>query len=284
MKLVTLLIFLVSLNLQAQDIPSCGLNTHEDIDACTLEDKLPMLLTRLYPDLRYKSLDQYNMADPCDPLTIDDEETEEIEVCPVWEPKKDSFTYLEQTYDADNNPELSFFDRLQMLDKPIIGVFESDLASWKLVQKDDLDFKLSIKDMKHFRRRMVKCGFNQPNMALLKKKIIEDKDILKRDCLNSHTAAIEAEDASTSARAEILKDIKFANSVQVDFIMLMRSGTKNPAKNKRLLTKLSTIKSLLDVGDIESARDEMSALTTNADLSQAAKDMVLSKLNSYLGQ
>ena len=121
-------------------------------------------------------------------------------------------------------------------------------------------------------------------MALLKKKIIKQKDVIKRDCLNSHSAALDVEDATSSARIKIVKDIAFAKDIQIDFISLIRSGTKNTAKNKRLLVKLNTTQSLLNVGDIEGARDEIASLTTNADLSQGAKDMVLSKLNTYLGQ
>lgn len=289
MKWIALLLFSFSLQAQVSGTPSeplihCGLESHEEIDACSLEDKFPILLTRLYPALMYKSLDQYNAEDPCDPLTIDDPETPEIEICPIWNPKLDSYSYLEQTYDIDNNPELSFYDRLQMENKPALLVFQTDLSDWKIAEKDNLDFRLSINDMKRFRRRMVKCGYNQPNMALLKLEIINQKDALKRDCLNSHTATLDLEDASALAKDKVIKDMAFSQSIQVDFILLIRSGVKDISRNKRLLTKLNTVQSLLNVGDIEGARDELISISADADFSQGAKDMVLSKLNSYLGQ
>ena len=125
-KLLTLS-FAISLSVQAQTsgtpsepLISCSLDSHEGIDACTLEDKFPHLLTRLYPSLQYKSLDQFSQEDPCDPLTIDDEETEEIETCPVWNPKLDAYSYLEQTYDDITfAPQLTFYERLQMESKPL---------------------------------------------------------------------------------------------------------------------------------------------------------------------
>ena len=121
-------------------------------------------------------------------------------------------------------------------------------------------------------------------MALLKKKLIKQKDVIKRDCLSSHTATLNVEDESSAKRQKIVKDMAFAKDIEIDFISLVRSGTKNVARNKRLLNKLSTVKSLLNVGDIEGARDELNGIGADADLSQGAKDMVLSKLNAYLGE
>lgn len=97
---------------------------------------------------------------------------------------------------------------------------------------------------------------------------------------------LEAEETvnSLAIKNKIIADMGFAKSVQIDFILLIRSGTKNRAKNKRLLAKLADVQDLLNVGDIESARDELDSVSTNADLSQGAKDMILSKLNAYLGQ
>ena len=212
-----ILLLLLSFNLQAQEtsatpsepIPpviSCGYGSHERIDACTVEDEFPSLMT------------------------------------------------------------------------------EGELAAWKVTAKADLDFKLSVTGMDRVRRRMIKCGYSESNTSKLKLKIVEDKDTPKRDCLNSHTSALDLEDAQADIREDIINDMAFAKSISIDFISFVRSGGKNLAKNKRLLNKLNTTQSLLNVGDIEGARDELASLTTDADLSQQAKDMVLSKLNSYLGQ
>jgi len=278
-----ILLLLLSFNLQAQTV-NCGLKSHAEIDACSVDDKLPELIKRLFPSYSYKPLGNYNQPDTCNPLTVDNEETEEIEVCPIWNPKEDSFTYIDQSYNEDNLPELSFYDRLLMESKPSLEVFELDLASWKSSTKNDLDFKLSVKNMNRFRRRMVKCGYSEPNMELLKLEIIKQKDITKKDCLSSQTAELDIEDSKEGLRNAIIKDMSFARSLQVDFISLIRSGGKNPAKNKRLLVKLSTVQNLLNVGDIEGARDELSSIASDSDLSQGAKDMVISKMNSYLGE
>jgi len=247
-----------------------------------VEDKLPLLMGRMYPTLTFKSLSAYNAADPCDPLTVDNQATVIVETCPVWEPKKDSYTYKEQILDVDGLPTLSFYDRLDMLLKPLLSAFEAELTTWKNEEKVKIAFKLSVNSLDRLRRRMAKCGYSVPNIALFKKNILEQNDTIKRDCLASHTAALDLEDTAAATRVQIAKDMAFAKTLEIDFILLIRSGTKDVAKNKRLLTKLSTVKSLLGVGDILGARDELVLVQVDADFSQGAKDLILGKLNAYL--
>lgn len=289
------LLLLLSFNTYAQTSPSapseplplgpfCGTESHEEIDACSVDDKFSTLVSRLFPDLIYVSYDQYHMEDPCDPDTVDNPETEEVETCPVWDVKTGRFTYQDQVFDVDNLPTLSTYERYDALNKPALSVFESDLATWKQEEKDKLDFRISIKNIDRFRRRMVKCGYNQPNMALLKKELIEQMDTTRRDCLNSKTSELDSEDAASALKEAVRKDMAFAKEVELDFVMGLRQGPQNTAKNKRLLTKLKDLRGLLSVGDIDGAKEELASIQTDADFSQSSKDGLLSKINSYLGE
>jgi len=290
MKYILLLLLSFKLYAQSESAPAeplpiinCGTESHEEIDACSLDDKFGIIMSTLHPDLTFRSYDSYHMEDPCDPLTIDNEETEEVETCPVWDQKTGFYTYQDQVI-VDDLPTLSMYERLDMLQKPVLSVFETGLADWKTSEKAKLDFRVSVETLDRFRRRMVKCGYNQPNMALLKKEVIEQMDTIKRDCLSSHTATLDAEDEAQARRDQIIKDMSFAKDIEIDFVSLIRSGVKDTARNKRLLSKLGTVQALLKVGDIDGARDELDGISADADLSQGAKDMVLAKMDAYLGQ
>ena len=289
MKYILLLLLSFNLYAQSESQPAeplvfCGLESHEQIDACSLDDKFGIIMGTLHPDLNYRTYDSYHMEDPCDPLTIDNEETEEVETCPVWDQKTGFYTYQEQVLDENQLPTLSMYERLDMLSKPLLSAFETGLADWKTSTKAKLDFRVSVETLDRFRRRMVKCGYNQPNMALLKKSLIEQMDTIKRDCLSSHTATLDAEDEAQARRDQIIKDMSFAKDIEIDFVSLIRSGVKDTARNKRLLSKLGTVQALLKVGDIDGAREELDGISADADLSQGAKDMVLAKMDAYLGQ
>lgn len=283
MKLFLVILFF-SFSLNAQDI-RCGLKSHAEIDICSVEDKFGFLMDRLYPNLEHKRLKKYNEADPCNPETADDLTTPDVvEICPEWDPKKDAYSYLDHQFSEDGLLLLSTYERLLMDSKPELSVFEAELEAYKTELKADLDFKKSIKGIKRLRRRMAKCGYNIPNAKLFINKIIKNKDVTKRDCLTSKTDELDTEDSRAASRVEIIKDLAFSKSLVVDFVALIRSGTKSGAKNKRLLNKLATVQGLLGVGDIASARDELLAISPDADLSQDSKDLIINKMNAYLGQ
>jgi len=281
MKLLFIFTLLFSINLHAQ-VVHCGTNTAAEVDACTVDDKLPLLLGRLYPALTYKSVSDYNAVDPCDPATIDNPDTVTIETCPVWEPKKDSYTYIDQVLDANDLPTLSFYDRLDMLLKPALSVFSSELSLWAIEVKGDIAFRDSINNMDRFYQRAEKCGYVQSNMDLLKKSILETKDIVKRNCLTSFTATLDAEDAANTKVQAITKDLQFAQKLEIEFISLMRTGIQDTKKNKRLLSKLAQVKELLNIGDIDGAREELASVLEDADFPAQAKAFLTAKLDAYL--
>lgn len=288
MKYILLLLLSFNLYAQSESQPAeplvfCGLESHAEIDACTLDHKFGELMKRLHSSLSYKSYSDYNAPDPCDPEAVDNPETEEIETCPVWDMKTGYFTYAPQIFN-ELEPTLSMYERLEMINKPALLVFETDLSDWKQAEKNKLDFRNSIKGMNRFRRRMQKCGYNQPNMALLKKDIIENMDSVKRDCLQSQTVSLDTEDAEASLENQIANDIKCGAKLKVAFIKKIRTGgPQNTARNKRLLSKLSAFKGLIDLGDIDGGKEELNAVQTDQDFSQQDKDDLISGLNGCLG-
>lgn len=283
-------LFLVSFNLYSQSIVNCGLDSIEEIEICSFGDKFNVIIKRLYPDLKYKSLSHYESPDPCDPLTVDIESTDEIEICPPWNPKEGYYSLIDQVFNEENYPQFSIYERLKMEQKPEASVFDLELEDWKEEKKEILAFKNSIANLDRLRRRMVKCGFNYSNKEIFKKEIIKNKNIAARDCLQSKKAELDTEDSLTSIEGQVLKDINFGKTIQMKFIVIERIGNSGLSRNerrqkvKRLHLKFNNVKKLLSTGNIKSAKDEFSELQTDADFPQSIKDKILSIFNEYLGE
>ena len=147
---------------------TCSDGTVDGVALCTVEDKITILMQRLYPTQAMKSWDAYNAVDTCvpvvdDPLTTEIDETVE---CPVWvDPKLNSYTF--EPYD-DQAPR-SMYERLTMTSKPLLSVFETDLAAWKTEETAEIVWSNRVEAVKDkLRERMIKCGVNVPNAAVSK--------------------------------------------------------------------------------------------------------------------
>jgi len=280
MRLI-LLLLLFSTGIKAQNV--CGTNTIPQVDACTVEDKFYVLLKRLAPNVSPTTKAEYEAKDPCDPLTVDDPDTPEIETCPVWNPKKDKYYIEVAVIDPQGNPTKTIHERLVMLNKPTYPQFQAELLLWATERKDDITFRLELMALDRKRKRAIKCGINQPNIKLLFKKIIKDKDQAKKTCLESKTAELDQDQSKRAAKFQVIKDIEFGKSLALDFILMVRAGTKNKAKTKRLLAKLRDVEKLLSVGSIQDARDDLAAVSVDGDFPQVAKDVLLAKMDAYLG-
>ena len=111
-----ILLLLLPFNLYAQSesaseplplVINCGLESHEEIDYCSLEDKFQLIFARLYPNHLATTELQYNTPDPCDP-----EEISEGETCPPWDRKTGKYYYEESEYDeTTGKPEENRFER-----------------------------------------------------------------------------------------------------------------------------------------------------------------------------
>ena len=193
----------MSLSTQAQVI-NCGDETVEQVNACTINDKLPLLLKDISPSSKWKDYKDYIAVDTCVSI-VDDPETLEVDetfTCPVWEPTKDSYTFL--PYDKD--APLGLYERLLIDNKPELSVFESALITWKAGQLAEVAFQDRVKALPNdIRMEAVKCNLNQPNMALLIKHIKENKDHEKLSCLESKKIEVANEVQAEKVRSNRVK-------------------------------------------------------------------------------
>ena len=281
MKLILILLF--SFNLHAQVTP-CNTETLNEIDACTVEDKLPMLIGRLFPLHRHKSEQAYTSTDPCNPLTIDDEDTEEIEVCPVWlDPKINAYYYEEQDFDSEGNPEFTFYQRLVMLNKPLVNVFEDDLLVWANENKVVVNWKTRVNSITRVRRGMSKCGYSGSNLALFKNSLIDNIGDVRVDCLESKIGVLDMEDAHQVMKDKRRKDRAFGDDLVEEVLLLIPNETPQPQK-MAMLAKLAPIQTLLQLGDVDGAKISITAEIVDVSFTQGLKDFMLSKINTYLGE
>lgn len=283
-----ILLLLLSFNIYAQSesapaepLPFCGLSTYEEIDACTIEDKLPTLVRRLYPSSTITTEAEFNKEDPCDSLTVDDSETVEVEVCPPWDQQTDRHFYSEQEHDDEGNPELSFYERLEMLDKPLESVFAAELLVWAAEKKVLVDWYLRVDAITRMRRAMVKCGYNQPNMALFKKSLVLNDP--KINCLENKKAELDAEDEYAAAKAKRHDDRLFGDDL-VEQVLLLIPGDLPASVKLPFLQRLSPIQSLLQLGDIDGAKEVITAEPVDIMFNQDLKDFMLGKISAYLGE
>ena len=130
---------------------------------------------------------------------------------------------------------------------------------------------------------MGKCGYSNPNIALFKAELAKNIDTIKRDCLLSHTAALDLEDAKAQALEIRVKDEAFGVSLINEILILVPPDM--PSSDKlELLDHVAPIERLLRLGDIDGARDITAMTSTTAEFSQPLKEFIIDKCNSYLGE
>lgn len=276
------LFFIFIFSVQAQASIYCGTSSHTEIDACTVEDKFPSLFVSIYPSHSVTTELSYIEPNPCDENTVDDEATLEIETCPPWDQQTGRYFYYEQEFDDDGTPELSLYERLEMLNKPALSVFDTALAEWKISAKADYDFVQSF-EMDRFRRRMVKCNYSESNSLKFKLSLIKNKDLVKRDCLLSHTAALDAEDVQLTAKKKRHDDINFGVSL-IEDVLLLIPNDMDPVNKLTLLDYIAKIERLLRLGDIDGSKALTEATPVTAIFSAQLQGYLILRMTDYLGE
>ena len=274
-----LLLLLLPFNLQAQ--VTCGLTTYEEVDACTVEDKLPLLFGRLYTSHTYTTELQYIQVDPCDPETVDVEATEEVEVCPPWDQKTGKYYYEKQEFDDEGTPELSMYERLVMLNKPDLSVFTSELASWAASVKLLIDWRNRVDAITRLRRAMGKCGYVASNLSLFKSSLtVDDPRVI---CMESKKAELDVEDVQQAAKDKRHKDIAFGVSL-IEDVLLLIPNDMDPTNKLALLDYIAKIERLLRLGDIDGTKGLTEATPVTAIFSAQLKGYLVMRMTAYLGE
>lgn len=139
-----------------------------------------------------------------------------------------------------------------------------------------------MNSMDRLRRRMEKCGYTDANQFLFSKNVIDSTDTVKRDCLISKTAQLDAEDVIANARIKRRKDRAFGDGLVEQTLDLMPQAMSSTDK-LTLLGKLTSIMELLQLGDIDGAKTMITAEAVDTLFTQTLKDFLLSEINTYLG-
>lgn len=148
------------------------------VDACTLDIKFHQMMKTVVPEYKLVSYTYYNSVCP-DGKECDD-------------PKLNSYT-LEPL--DDKNPK-SYYDRLIMeKDKPSLSELNAALNLWKNTVKTKIRFKARVMavDDDEFKVASHRCGHTEINKAILKKKVIEQMDSDKMDCIEAKAAEFQQE-------------------------------------------------------------------------------------------
>ena len=238
---------------------ACSEASHADIDSCSLDQKFYQVMERLHPSHEQVSLSDYNSVSGAG----------------------DIYTFSELEIDS---PHVPLYERLIMLGKQAESVFDSELAALKTQLKSNFDVRASIDVLDRFHRRADKCGYSQPNMALLKKDMKAQLDTVKRDCMSSKTAELDAEDSMASLKESTMKDLAFCKSLEIEFIALIRSAGQDDAKAERLVTKLAPVREAMGIGNVRIARARLFATVADADLPQGTIDTYVAKMDAFLAQ
>lgn len=274
-----LILFLISFNLHAQ-VVICGEESVEQVNACSLNDKLPMLIHQHYP-VRWKTYSEYTAPDPCVPVADDPEtlDVDETVTCPAWEPSLGAYTFLPFNQE---NPQ-GLYERLLMDNKPQESELVAHLDSWKAERIADVNFRLRVEALPHDIRPVAeKCGLSQSNLALLIRDIRNNRDEVKLSCLESKIAEVEAEIQAENVRNERLergrRSREFSNLI-LDLIagfnierQLTNSQTNEFTQTFRPITNL------LQANRYDSAKDLITELVPDGTIvTQDIKDAILSE-------
>lgn len=185
-----LILFLISFNLYALD---CSMESESHVDACTLDIKFHQIMKAVVPAYKFVGYDYYNSVCP---------EGKECD-----DPKLNSYTL--EPFD-DKNPK-SYYDRLIMeKDKPTLSELNAALALWKNNMKTKVRFKVRVLsvDDDEFKVASHRCGHSEINKAILKKKIIEQMDTNKINCIETKAAEFKQEKAILAQKKEEIDQAK----------------------------------------------------------------------------
>jgi hypothetical protein len=107
---------------------------------------------------------------------------------------------------------------------------------------------------------------------------------LKAQILQNGTEDIFVEEISVeeTARRKTLADFQFGSAVIIGIMTAYKELALSNAQLAAQLTKLDTCISLLQVGAIQLARNNVNGLAVDAVFTQQRKDLLLAKLDNYL--
>ena len=123
---------------------------------------------------------------------------------------------------VDENDNRSYYDRLVIDSKPLLSEFQSLLDSYKASKIADINFENKVCEMQSdFRQLAKKCGYERANITKLMHEIIDNKDQVKKTCLESKVSEL----ASEKARNERIQEKKrlgaLADSISKDVYNLI---------------------------------------------------------------
>lgn len=177
-KNIILLLFLSIVCFRVSAATNCGTSSIESINSCTVEDRIHNLISRMYPIYVAVSEGEYT---------------------------GEAYTFAFEAYDS-NFPK-SLYDRLLMSPKPTLGEFQAELVVWKSEMVDAINWKIRVDAQRDdkIRKKMEKCGYLDPNPAVLLNKIHDNKDTIKLTCLESKQIEVDSDiAASASKKASIV--------------------------------------------------------------------------------
>lgn len=147
---------------------ACSTKSIATINSCEVKDLLVPLIKRTYPSFNIE------------------------------------FTIPEKN-DLNNYTE---WDLLKNKDQIDFSLLEAELSKWKTKQIKKINFAKKVDEVSELRMAAELCGFGQPNMALLKKKIKKNMDQDKLDCLKSKKAKIDAVINAEKTKSNKIKQAK----------------------------------------------------------------------------
>lgn len=277
MNIITITLSLF-FNLSHAQVVICGEETADQVNSCTLNDRLPQIINEHYP-VKWKSYEDYTAPDTCVPV-VDDPNTVDIDEtfnCPVWNPSANSYTFLPYNKDAP----LTLYERLLMEQKPTEAELIAHLDAWKAAELADIAFKNRVDSLPYDIRPMAeKCGLGRPNMALLIKAIKDNKDEAKLACIESKKVEVENEQLAEKARLDRIKKGRqareFSNYI-LDIIAgynIERKLTKGQIN--QMMVTFKDIFDALKAGRPDTAKELINAITPDGTIvTQEMKDAIL---------
>ena len=169
----------------------------EDINEFVVNDRLPFMMAKLYPELKQVEQKKYDRP-VCIEETLQDEEGEDYQEvtnspCFSTQEKKDKVYYYSEN---DHENPSTLYERLVIKVKPELSELQAELDRWKAKKIAKIDFENRVCDIKHKGRAMKLCGYEHANKDKFMRKIFKNENLTKIECLESKAAEIkEADDA-----------------------------------------------------------------------------------------
>ena len=112
----------------------------------------------------------------------------------------------------DENDNRTYYDRLVMQNKPMLGEFQTLLDSWKDKKTKEINWERRVCDLPERQVLARKCGFNKSNFSKHIHKLIKGRKkpamVSFVECMESKVAERQAEKDSYNAKVQEFKDAK----------------------------------------------------------------------------